>query len=216
MTIEEPTTRVLVIDDHAVVRAGLCALLDLEGGIDVVAEAGDGEAGFRAYVDITPDVVVMDLRLPGISGLETIRRIVARTSGVKILAFSIHEDTAFVTQALQAGARGYVAKSAASKVVIYAIGQIALGNIYLEPDVAQRLAVEKTKGPNSPFARLTTREFEIFCLIAQGLSASDIGNRLALSAKTVANYSTQIKSKLEVKSIAGIVRMAIQNGVIEV
>jgi two-component system invasion response regulator UvrY len=152
MTIEEPTTRVLVIDDHAVVRAGLCALLDLEGGIDVVAEAGDGEAGFRAYVDITPDVVVMDLRLPGISGLETIRRIVARTSGVKILAFSIHEDTAFVTQALQAGARGYVTKSAASKVVIYAIGQIALGNIYLEPDVAQRLAVEKTKGPNSPFA----------------------------------------------------------------
>ena len=139
-------------------------------------------------------------------------RLVARSSGAKILAFSIHEDTAFVTQALQAGARGYVTKSASCEVVLQAIREIAIGNIYLEPDVAQRLAFQKTKGPHSPFSALTTREFEIFCLLAQGLNANEIGAQLALSAKTIANYSTQIKSKLGVKSVAAIVRLAIRHG----
>ena len=101
----EAVTRILLVDDHTIVRAGLCALIDAEVGLQVVGQAGDGEAGFRAYLDTNPDVVVMDLSLPGISGLEAIRRVVARSSGAKILAFSIHEDTAFVTQALQAGRR---------------------------------------------------------------------------------------------------------------
>lgn len=216
MTTDEPATRILLIDDHAVVRAGLCALIERRPGLVVVAQAADADAGFRAYIDADPDIVVMDLRLAEISGLEAIRRIVARTAGVKILAFSIHEDTAFVTQALQAGARGYVTKSASSDVVIHAIEQVALGNVYLEPDVAQRLAFQKTKGPSSPLAKLTTREFEIFCLLARGLSAGEIGKQLALSGKTVANYSTQIKNKLDVNSVAEIVRMAIRHGVTDV
>ena len=152
----EAVTNILLVDDHATVGAGLCALIDAEFGLQVVGQAGDGEAGFRAYLDTNPDVVIIDLSLPGISGLEAIRRVVARSSGAKILAFSTHEDTAFVTQALQAGARGYVTKSASCEVVLQAIREIVIGNSYLAPCVGQRLAFQKTKGPHSPFSALTT------------------------------------------------------------
>jgi len=204
-----------MVDDHAVVRAGYRTLLGNAEGIEIVAEADSGEAGFRADTEHEPDVVIMDLSLPGISGLEAIRRIVARRSGAKILAFTMHEDTAFVEQALQAGARGYISKSSAPTVLVEAVKQIAAGNIYLEPDIAQRLAFQKTRGPSSPFANLSTREFEIFCLLAEGLSATEIGVTLSLSPKTVANYSTQIKNKLEVSSIAEIARLAIRHGIVD-
>ena len=203
-----------MVDDHAVVRAGYGTLLDGALGIEIVAEADSGEAGVRAVIEHDPDVVIMDLSLPGISGLEAIRRITSRQAGAKILAFSMHEDTAFVEQALQAGARGYITKSSAPDVLVEAVKQLAAGNIYLEPGIAQRLAFQKTRGPSSPFAMLSTREFEIFCLLAEGRNASQIGERLALSAKTVANYSTQIKTKLEVKSTAEIARLAIRHGVV--
>jgi len=206
--------RVVMVDDHAVVRAGYRTLLDSASGLEIVAEADSGEAGFRAYTTYTPDVCIMDLSLPGISGLEAIRRIIARDSGARVLAFSMHEDTAFVEQALQAGARGYISKSSAPTVLVEAVRQIAAGNIFLEPDIAQRLAFQKTRGPSSPFAMLSTREFEIFCLLAEGLNAGEIGERLSLSAKTVANYSTQIKSKLEVGSVADIARLAIRHGIV--
>ena len=215
MTKSACKIRVVMVDDHAVVRAGYRTLLGSAEGIEIVAEADCGEAGFRAYTQHKPDIVIMDLSLPGISGLEAIRRIVARNRGAKVLAFSMHEDTVFVEQALRAGARGYVSKSSAPTVLVEAVKQIATGNIYLEPEIAQRLAFQKTRGPSSPFADLSTREFEIFCLLAEGLSAAEIATRLSLSSKTVANYSTQIKSKLEVHSIAEIARLAIRHGVVE-
>ena len=207
--------RVVMVDDHAVVRTGYRTLLGNASGIEVVAEADSGESGFRAFIEHNPDIVIMDISLPGISGFEAIRRIIARSSGAKILAFSMHEDTAFVEQALQAGARGYISKSSAPIILVEAVKQIAAGNIYLEPDIAQRLAFQKTRGPTSPFANLSTREFEIFCLLAEGLSATDIGAGLSLSAKTISNYSTQIKNKLDVSSIAEIARMAIRHGIVE-
>jgi two-component system invasion response regulator UvrY len=207
--------RVVMVDDHAVVRTGHRTLLGNASGIEVVAEADSGESGFRAFIEHNPDIVIMDISLPGISGFEAIRRIIARSSGAKILAFSMHEDTAFVEQALQAGARGYISKSSAPIILVEAVKQIAAGNIYLEPDIAQRLAFQKTRGPTSPFANLSTREFEIYCLLAEGLSATDIGARLSLSAKTISNYSTQIKNKLDVSSIAEIARMSIRHGIVE-
>jgi len=207
--------RVVMVDDHAVVRTGYRTLLGNASGIEVVAEADSGESGFRAFIEHNPDIVIMDISLPGISGFEAIRRIIARSSGAKILAFRMHEDTAFVEQALQAGARGYISKSSAPIILVEAVKQIAAGNIYLEPDIAQRLAFQKTRGPTSPFVNLSTREFEIFCLLAEGLSATDIGARLSLSAKTISNYSTQIKNKLDVSSIAEIARMAIRHGIVE-
>jgi DNA-binding NarL/FixJ family response regulator len=126
----------------------------------------------------------------------------------------MHEDTIFVEQALQAGARGYIGKSSAPTILVEAVKVVSAGNIYLDPDIAQRLAFQKTRGPNSPIAGLTTREFEIFCLIAEGETVADIAKKLALSSKTVANYATQIKSKLEVSTVAELARLAIRNGFI--
>ena len=206
--------RILLVDDHAVVRAGFKTLLENQGDISVIAEAESGEAACRQYIEHQPDVVVMDLILPGVGGLEAIRRIVTRQSDARILVFSMHEDTVFVEQALQAGARGYIGKSSAPVVLVEAVRQIAGGNIYIDPDIAQRLAFQKTKGGDLPFGALSTREFEIFCLLAEGLSVNAIANRLALSYKTVANYSTQIKSKLEVNTPAELARLAIRHGIV--
>ena len=206
--------RVLLVDDHAVVRMGYRTLMETTGEIQVVAEAENGEGAIRQFAEHQPQVVIMDLSLPGISGLEAIRRIVAKHGDAKILAFSMHEDMAFVEQALQAGARGYITKSSAPTILVDAVKEIAEGNIYLDPDIAQQLAYHKTRGPSSPVANLSTREFEIFCMLAEGLTAAEIAGRLALSTKTVANYTTQLKHKLDVNSVAEIARLAIRHGLI--
>ena len=204
--------KILLVDDHAVVRAGYRTWLADSPTLQIIAEAENGETAVRLFGELAPDVVIMDLSLPGIGGLEAIRRIIQRKSDARILAFSMHEDTIFVEQALQAGARGYIGKSSAPMVLVEAVKVLAAGNIYLDPDIAQRLAFQKTRGPNSPIAGLTTREFEIFCLLAEGSTVAEIAKRLALSSKTVANYSTQIKSKLDVSTVAELVRIAIRNG----
>ncbi|MFT4581123.1 MAG: two-component system invasion response regulator UvrY [Gammaproteobacteria bacterium] len=214
METEAPRLRVLIIDDHPIVRRGIRALLSQWSEVKQVIEAHDGESGFREYVETDPDIVLMDLCLPGISGFEATRRIVARDDGAKILAFSGRGDTEFVTRALQAGARGYLSKSCELSVLIDALEHLASGNIYLEPEIAQRLAYQKTRGPELSFASLTTREFEIFHALADGLTAAEIALRLSLSTKTVANYATQIKNKLEVNSTVGIVRLAIRHGIV--
>ncbi|MEM7543027.1 MAG: response regulator transcription factor [Pseudomonadota bacterium] len=206
--------RILLVDDHAVVRAGFTTLLQHEPGIEVVGEADSGEDALKLYPQLTPDIVIIDLSLPGIGGLETIKRIIARDSDAKLLVFSMHEDTAFVEQALHAGARGYVGKSSAPTVLVEAVNRIATGAIFLDPDTAQALAFQKTKGNDSPFAELSPREFEIFCLLAEGLSAADVAKRLSISAKTVANYATQIKSKLDLDTSAELARFAIRHGVV--
>ena len=207
--------RVLLVDDHAVVRAGYQMLLQNTDDIEVVSEADSGELACKHYVDSEPDVVVMDLSMPGMGGLEAIRRIVARDSDARILVFSMHESTVFVEQALQAGARGYITKSSAPEVLIEAIRELAAGKSHIDSEIAQQLAFKKTKGEDTPFSDLSTREFEIFCLLAEGLNTSEISKRLSLSYKTVANYSTQIKSKLEVSTVAEIARIAIRYKIIE-
>ena len=207
--------RILLVDDHAVVRAGCKALLENQEDLRVVAEADSGEAACRQFIEHAPDVVIMDLSMPGVGGIEAIRRIVARQSDARVLVFSMHEDTLFVEQALQAGARGYIGKRSAPLVLVEAVRQIASGNIYIDPDIAQRLAVQKTKGSDSPLLALSTREFEILCLLAEGLSVNRVANRLALSCKTVANYATQIKSKLEVETTSELTRLAIRHGLVK-
>lgn len=207
--------RILLVDDHAVVRAGFKTLLENQGDLAVVAEADSGEAACRAFVEHAPDLVIMDLSMPGAGGLEAIRRIVSRAGDARVLVFSMHEDTLFVEQALQAGARGYIGKSSAPTVLVEAVRQIAGGNLYVDPDIAQRLAFQKTKGSDSPFRALSTREFEIVCLLAEGLSVNAIANRLTLSYKTVANYATQIKAKLQVDTGAELTRLAIRHGIVK-
>lgn len=208
--------KVLLVDDHAVVRAGYRLLLQNAPDIDIVAEAGSGESACRLYAQRDPDVVIMDLSLPGMGGLEAIRRILARDAGARILVFSMHDDMAFIDQAINAGARGYLTKSSAPDVLIDAIKAIASGKTYLDTEIAQHLAYRKLRGDDTPFAGLSSREFEIFCYLAEGMNTNDIAERLSLSYKTVANYSTQIKSKLNVNSIAELTRLAIRHGIVEV
>ena len=207
--------KVLLVDDHAIVREGYKNLLENYPKIEVVAEAPSGEIACKYYVDYKPDVVTMDLSLPGIGGLEAIRRITARDPLAKILVFSMHEDTVFVEQALQAGARGYISKSSAADHLVEALQKIACGKDHLDPGIAQQLAIQKSRGRDTPFANLSTREFEIFCLLAEGVKVATIAERLSLSYKTVANYSTQVKNKLEVKTTAELARLAIRHGLVE-
>ena len=172
MSAMDKKIRVLLVDDHAVVRAGYQMLLKNSADIEVIAEAETGEQACKAYIDHHPDVVVMDLSMPGIGGLEAMRRIVARDANAKILVFSMHEDTVFVEQALQAGAQGYITKSSAPEILVEAIRELASGKSHIDSELAQKLAFQKTRGKDSPFSNLSTREFEIFCLLAEGLNTS--------------------------------------------
>ncbi|MGH8602490.1 MAG: response regulator [Gammaproteobacteria bacterium] len=207
--------RVQLVDDHAVVRAGYRAVLDGAHDIIVVAEAENGEVACRAYAEYRPQVVIMDWSLPGISGLEAMRRILARDVSAQILIFSMHRDTAFVEQALRAGARGYITKCSAPRVLLEAVRQVAAGKTYLEQEIAHQLAIHRVQGHSTPLEVLTAREFEIFCLLAQGLGVNQIAKRLSLSYKTIANYSTQIKRKLEVTTLAELTLLAIRHGVLK-
>jgi len=197
------------------VRAGYRALLKTAPEIELVAEAPSGEQGYLLFFQHHPDIVIMDLSLPGISGLEAIRRIINRSPAARILAFSMHEDLMFVEQALQAGARGYITKNSAPEVLIEAVRKIAQGDVYMETGIAQKLAYQKSRNRRTPFENLSTREFEIMGLLASGLNIETISRRLALSYKTVANYSTQIKSKLGVSSTAELTRLAIRHSIIQ-
>ena len=207
--------RVMLVDDHAVVRAGYQMLLKNSQEIEVIVEAENGEQACRYYAEHNPDGVVMDISLPGIGGLEALKRIIARDNQAKVLVFSMHEDVIFVEQALQAGACGYITKSTAPQLLVEAIIRISKGEKYIDAELAQLLAYEKSRGQDSPLSDLSTREFEIFCMLAEGLNTSEIAKRLSLSYKTVANYSTQIKNKLEVTTIADIARLAIRYNVVQ-
>jgi two-component system, NarL family, invasion response regulator UvrY len=210
------TLSILLVDAHPVVRVGARSLLEAEPGMYVADEAESGENACRKYIDRPADVVVIDLDLPGIGGLEAIRRIKSRHHEARILVFTGHHETVFVEQSLQAGARGYLGKHCAGAALLEAVSLVGNGGIYIEPDIAQRLAVRKTTGIETPFELLSTREFEIFCLLAEGLSVNQVSIRLSLSSKTVANYATQIKSKLDVHTIAELARMAIRHGIVSI
>jgi DNA-binding NarL/FixJ family response regulator len=207
--------RVLLVDDHAVVRAGYRLLLQNQPDLEVVAEADSGELACRRYADLKPDVVVMDLALPGMGGLEAIRRMRMRDAAARILVFSMHEEPMFVERALAAGASGYVPKSSAPEVLVLALKRVAAGERYLDHALEQRLAFDRVRGQDSPLQDLSTREFEIFCLLADGMGSAEIARRLSLSPKTVANYSTQLKTKLNAGSAADLARLAIRHGIIE-
>ncbi len=207
--------KVMLVDDHAVVRAGYQMLLKNSPDLEVIAEADSGEEAYRLHSTHQPDVIVMDLSLPGISGLETIKRINSRDSKTKILVFSMHEETIFVEQSLQAGASGYITKSSDPQLLVEAIKKLSNGEKYIDPELAQQLAIAKSRGEDSPLSDFSAREFEIFCMLAEGLNTSEVAKKLSLSYKTVANYSTQIKTKLDVATVADIARIALRYNIIQ-
>lgn len=205
------TLRVLLVDDHAVVRAGFRRLLEQRGRIQIVAEAGDGEEAYARFLALAPDVVVLDLSMSGTSGLEFIRRALARDAGARVLVFSMHEDPALAERALLLGARGYVTKSSAPEVLAEAVAEVAAGRIYLSADIARALALLKLAGDDHPMHRLSAREFEIFRLLVKGRTSGEIARILKLSAKTVANYHSLIKHKLGVDSDVELVHVALKH-----
>lgn len=207
---------VMLVDDHAVVRQGYRTLLEETGEISVIFEAESGELACQRFSGVNPDVVIMDLTLPGISGLESIRRIIAKDPDAKVLVFSMHEDTIFVEQALQAGASGYITKSSSADVLIKAVKDISRGNLHLDSELAQRIAIQRTRGRSTPFATLSTREFEVFCMLAEGKSINEVADALSLSYKTIANYSTQVKSKLGVSTTTELTRLALRHKLVTI
>jgi DNA-binding NarL/FixJ family response regulator len=215
----EPRTRealrVLLVDDHAVVRLGCRRLLEQVGGMCVVAEAASGEEGYRAFVEHTPDITVLDIVLPGIGGIETLRRIVARAPGARVLMFSLHESAVFASRALQAGACGYVTKSEPPAVLIDAVRCVASGRTYLSHGVAQDLAVQSLPGHGNPVLMLTPREFEVFRLTVEGRELADIARLMSLSPKTVANHQSIVRRKLGVTTLAQAVRLAATQGMLQ-
>jgi two-component system invasion response regulator UvrY len=206
--------RVLLVDDHAVVRAGYRFLLATNTDIEVVAEASDGNEALLLLDELKPDVVVLDLTMPGLHGLEVLHRIQAKRSGSRVLVFTMHENPAFVEQALQSGASGYLSKNSAPETLVAAIRSIAAGKPYIDASIAQNMVVQQTREKGSLFEGLTNREFQILCLFAEGLSVDDIAQRLGLSSKTIANYLTLIKDKLQVGSAQELVRLAISKGLV--
>lgn len=206
---------VLLVDDHAVVREGYRRLLEHTADLKVAAEAGSGEEAYRLYAEQPTDVVVMDVNLPGMTGIEATRRLHARYVDVKVLVFSMHEEEMVAFRALQAGARGYVTKSSAPEVLVDAVHSVAAGRIYINHELAQRLAMKSIPGQHVPLAGLSPKEFEVFRLTARGLSVDQITQQLSLSQKTVANYQSVIRSKLHITNDAQWVQMALRNGVLE-
>lgn len=213
MIAPEPI-QVLLVDDHEVVRAGYRRLLEATGDIEVIAEEMDGESAYTRFFNIRPDVLIMDLSMPGMGGLEACRRILAKDSAAKILVFSVHENEVFLNRALNMGVLGYISKRSASQVMIEAVRQIAAGSLYVGQEMMPHLLKQKTSPDSEKLSCLSPREFEVFCLLADSKSVNDIARLLNLSPKTVGHHSTHIKSKLGVSEITSLTRLAIRMGII--
>ena len=206
---------IILVDDHAVVRAGFRLLLATSETINVIAEAERGEQAIQLNRQQCPDVIVMDLSMPGIGGLETIRRICNRDDKVKILVFSVHDEQVYITRALNAGARGYITKNSAPEILTEAIQKIVQGEIYIEKGLTGKLSHRKiASDQNEPDYKaiinaFSPREFDVFLLLAKGLTAYKIADELCLSYKTIANYSTQVKKKLHISTLIELEHIAL-------
>jgi DNA-binding NarL/FixJ family response regulator len=190
------TVRVLLVDDHAVVRAGYKRYLELDPTVQVVGEADSGELAYGMLAQTPADVVVMDLSMPGQGGLESMRRIMQRYPEQRVLVFTMHENAALALQALRAGASGYLTKSMPPERMVDAIHQVMRGEKPISDDLVSAVAEAEKESP--PHLQLAPREFEIFRLLANGQTVDEIGQRLHLGTKTVANYQSSIRQKLGV------------------
>ncbi|HUI61782.1 MAG TPA: response regulator transcription factor, partial [Steroidobacteraceae bacterium] len=192
-------TRVLLVDDHAVVRTGFRLLLQSQSDISVVAEAQSGEVACQIYAEVAPDVVVMDIGMPGMGGLEALKRIRARDPAARVLALSAHDDPMHARRALREGALGFLSKRTAPEVLIEAIASVAAGRRYIDPGLAQKLALAEIEGAaRSPLEQLSEREFEVFIRLAGGATVQRIADDLKLSASTIGTHLYNVKQKLGV------------------
>jgi len=204
----------MLVDDHAMIREGYRSLLKKQYRLEIIAEAADGAEAYHRFKQFQPDLIIIDLSLPGQGGLETIARIKQRDPQAKILVFSMHQTPLFALQALRAGAHGYVTKSSSPDILISAIYDVYVGQHILSPDMAQALALEKTGHEYIALQSLTTREFEILRMLAESRSKEDIALTLNISPKTVSNSHYLIKGKLNVSSDIELILLAIRMNII--
>jgi two-component system invasion response regulator UvrY len=205
----------MLVDDHAVVRMGFRLLLEGATDLKVSAEADSGEEAVRSFAEVKPDVVVMDISMPGIGGLEAIDRILAREPQARILVLSAHEDLMHARRVLKAGAVGYLTKRSAAEALIHAIRQVAQGKTYLEPSIAQQLALQQLSGEKTPVDMLSEKEFKVFLALAKGKSVAEIADVMSLSPRTVGTHLYNIKQKLGASNSAELAIMAIRAGLVE-
>jgi DNA-binding NarL/FixJ family response regulator len=211
---------IILVDDHAIVRAGFRMLLATEDSINVIAEAERGEQACQLYSELQPDVLVLDLSMSGIGGLETIRRICHRDNNAKILVCSVHDESVYIDRAINAGAKGYISKNAHPDSLIEAIQSVAAGELYIEQGLLKQAIPSNEPLPSGDdykaiIESLSAREFDVFLLLAKGYTAHKIADELCLGYKTIANYGTQVKSKLKVSTAAELVHIAILLGMIK-
>lgn len=206
--------KVMLVDDHALVRMGFRMLL-ADAGIQVVAECDGGEQACSDYPRVQPDVVVMDLSMPGMGGLEAVRRLLAQDPKARILALSAHEDTAHPRRVLKAGALGYLAKRSAPETLITAVRAVAAHHAYVDASTAQALAMAQVHGETSPAEALSEREFAVFLQLARGASVALIAENLKLSPSTVGTHLYNIKQKLQVSNQSELTLVALNWGLLQ-
>ncbi len=214
---DNPAIRVLVVDDHALVREGIRRVLGTSGEFEVVAEAGDAEQALRLALQHRPDVVVLDISMPGESGLQAAERLGVQIPGCRILMLSVHDHPEYVLQSVRAGARGYMRKDASPTELRRAIRAIFAGESFFPPAVARQLsaAVREATAREEQSAqldRLTSREREVLVRIAQGKTNKEIAGELGLSPRTVESYRENLMRKLEIRTVAGLTRFAMEAG----
>jgi DNA-binding NarL/FixJ family response regulator len=210
------TMNVYLIDDHMVLRAGLKTLISAQADMVVVGEAGDGETALQAVYDRRPDVVIMDISMPGMNGIQATERLKQTCPEVKILVLSVHDDTSYLRQMLAVGASGYILKHTAADALIQAIRIVAAGGLYLEPSLAEHVVGRYVRRPATVTellgAALSEREREVVLRVVQGYSNRDIATQLTLSVKTVETYRARALEKLGLTSRAALVRYALEHG----
>ena len=210
--------KVFVADDHKIFREGLKTLLEMKIGVEIVGEASDGREALREIIHLKPDIVIMDISMPNLNGIDATHQIVSANPNIKVMILSMHKDESFVKEALKAGAIGYMIKDGAFSELLDAIKTIMAGKIYLSPTLNEIIVkgfVDKLRVENlNSLSVLTSREREVLQLIAEGKSTSQIGDIMCISIKTVETHRQNIMKKLNINTVAGLVKYAIQKGLV--
>jgi two-component system, NarL family, invasion response regulator UvrY len=206
--------KILIVDDHPIVRAGLRRLLTAEAGFEV-RDAASGREALSVFSEQQPTLVILDLNLPGIGGLEVLARLKAVSPNARVLVLSMHDDETHVTRALRAGAAGYVTKNAPPEELLEAIGRVAEGHTYIEREIAEGLVFASIRSSSDPLKDLSSRDLEILRLLAEGRSLPQIADTVGIGYKTAANNCSRIKARLGAASTADLIRIAIRAGLVD-
>ncbi len=207
---------ILLTDDHALVRTGIRRLLEDSGQVRIVGEADCGEDAVRLAQELEPDVILMDVNMPGIGGVEACRRILQRNPGQKIIVLTVHNEQTFPKRMLEIGAKGYLTKECGVDEMLGAIRKVYDGGAYIAPSIAQQLALSLLPGnEHNPIDRLSRREFQVMLMISHGLSNAEISDKLCLSPKTVSTYRLRLLEKLGAQNEVDLVKIAVEQGMVE-